>query len=151
MTTQPLDIIKYQGDEKSSILRQVAIPVEDPSDTYIKTLVDQIVETAKTINGLAIAAPQVGHSVRLFVMQTNHGLTAYANPVILKKVGTIRIVEGCLSIPGIQVKKVRAKQIKMRAYDVLLGQEVTIKYRDLEAACVQHEIDHLDGVLIIDS
>jgi peptide deformylase len=100
--------------------------------------------------GIGLAAPQIGQSIRLVVVDVGHGLISLANPVIIKMTGKMNSFEGCLSFPKKFFTVGRAKQIKVRGYDIFLRKEITLKYHGLEAAALQHEIDHLEGVLIID-
>lgn len=151
---QKLKIVIYNESEPDSVvLRQVAEPILDPTSKKVEQLVRNMLVTMYSSGGIGLAAPQVGQSLRLFVMDIGSDATrnfAFVNPVVLKSQGDFPSVEGCLSFPGKQVKKRRAKLIKIRAYEVLSKTEKVFKFRGLESACVQHEIDHLNGVLCID-
>jgi peptide deformylase len=150
MSLNPKLLIYNQDD--ISILRKVAEPIANPSDR-LEELHELALEMGKIMfnsKGIGLAAPQVGIGLQLFVMNHGHGLIAYANPAIIKTVGEFTSREGCLSFPGLQADIRRAKLIKLRAYDILKGKEVTAKYRGLESACAQHEIDHLNGIVCID-
>lgn len=102
--------------------------------------------------GIGLAAPQVGWSVRLFIIDVDgdlHGEKVFINPVITEEVGELNKEEGCLSFPGIMGKVVRAQRIKAQAY-TLKGQKIEIEAEGLAARAWQHEIDHLNGCLFID-
>ena len=102
--------------------------------------------------GIGLAAPQVGWTVRLFIIDVDgdlHGEKVFINPVITEEVGELNKEEGCLSFPGIMGKVVRAQRIKAQAY-TLKGQKIEIEAEGLVARAWQHEIDHLNGCLFID-
>ncbi|MDO8527294.1 MAG: peptide deformylase [Deltaproteobacteria bacterium] len=110
-------------------------------------------------HGIGLAAPQVGVLKRVIVLDTQWKeektvkkkgrLYQLVNPVITKKTGALEWDEGCLSIPGFSQMMKRAKQVTVEALDYN-GKPITIEAEDLFAVCLQHEIDHLDGKLIID-
>ena len=102
--------------------------------------------------GIGLAAPQVGWSVRLFIIDADgdsRGETVFINPVITEEAGELNKEEGCLSFPGIMGKVVRAQRIKGQAYN-LKGQKIEIEADGLAARAWQHELDHLNGCLFID-
>jgi peptide deformylase len=101
--------------------------------------------------GIGLAAPQVGHSLRLLVVgdEEGRGVQALVNPIITESGGTVTAEEGCLSLPGIFADVARAQWVKLEAHD-LEGRPVAITARGLRSRVFQHEIDHLDGVLFID-
>jgi peptide deformylase len=113
-------------------------------------LVKDMVETMYAANGVGIAAPQVGVSKRLCIVETDNGPIALVNPVITdaswKKV---KDEEGCLSVPKMYGPVMRAKSLRVTALTVD-GKEVSFPAKDMFARIVQHEVDHLDGVLFID-
>jgi len=109
-------------------------------------------ETMYAAEGIGLAAPQVGISKRLFVMDVGDGDSgprAVVNPVIVEREGSEREDEGCLSLPGLFGAVDRAQRIIMEGMD-LEGRPIRIEANDLLARCIQHEIDHVDGVLFID-
>lgn len=125
-------------------------------DADLATLVEDMAETMYTDNGVGLAAPQIGVSSRVLVMDCGDpddpdaaSLYHFINPEILRKDGTIVWDEGCLSFPGLTVEVERAQAIRVRAYDVE-GHPFELELSDLEAVCVQHELDHLDGITLID-
>jgi len=109
-------------------------------------------ETMYAAEGVGLAAPQVGISKRLFVMDIGNSEAeprAVVNPVIVEREGSEREDEGCLSLPGLFGAVDRAQSIVMEGLD-LDGQPIRIEANDLLARCIQHEIDHVDGILFID-
>lgn len=143
-----LEIVKY-GDP---VLQQRAAEVTE-FDEKLKKLVDDMFETMYVAPGVGLAAPQVGLLKRLFVMDCTSGRDAtrkiaLINPVIELEEGEQTGDEGCLSFPGIAFAVTRAKRVVVRAQD-LDGSPFTLDLMDLEARCVSHETDHLDGELFI--
>lgn len=119
-------------------------------DDDLKGLVSEMARTMYLSQGIGLAAPQVGVGLRVFVMDTGSGLGVFVNPeIITRSAGKTRLEEGCLSLPGITVGVSRPEKIKVRAFDERGGMFVK-NLSDLEAKAVQHEMDHLDGRLIID-
>lgn len=133
------------------MLRRRAARVPD-FRKWLANLAADMVETMVAYGGVGLAAPQVGQSTRLVVVRTNtRKIIAFANPEILKTSDEIMTAtEGCLSIPdyvGIEVP--RARRIQVRAQN-LHGQRVQFWAQDYFARVLQHEIDHLNGVLYVD-
>lgn len=112
-------------------------------------LIDDMAETMYLADGVGLAAPQVGITKRVLVIDVGDGLIEMINPEILARRGEQFGPEGCLSLPGLQGDVRRAKWVKARAYD-RYGMEFIIEGTDLLARAIQHEIDHLNGVLFID-
>lgn len=144
-----LDIRLY-GDP---VLRQKAVRVET-FDAEIRELAADMVETMYEADGVGLAAPQIGLSIRMLVADADHAeegrpARVFINPEILEKDGEWKFEEGCLSIPGIRADVVRPERIVVRYQDVE-GQEHTEEMHELWARVLQHEIDHLDGKLFID-
>ena len=100
-------------------------------------------------SGIGLAAPQVGVSAQLIVIDIGEGLYQLVNPRIIKRQGQQAISEGCLSVPGVCIKVKRAKTVWIQALDEL-NQPVRLVAKDLFACVLQHEIDHLKGKLIVD-
>lgn len=150
---QKLNVIRYQEDDASKILRLIAGDVEDPASDEVKQLATDMLYTMYVSGGIGLSAPQVGVSKRLFVMDvagTELNKCAFANPTIVKATGLVTSEEGCLSFPGLYVNKTRHKIIKVKAFDVLAGKYITYKAHGKEAICIQHEMAHLNGALLID-
>jgi len=141
-----LKVRKY-GDP---VLRRRASEVGEITPE-IRKLVDDMVETMYDEVGIGLAAPQVGIALRLVVIADDEtrDVRPLVNPVIVDRSGERTAEEGCLSIPGIFALVNRAAWVRVEARD-LDGQPVTIEGRDLLARVLQHEIDHIDGVLFID-
>lgn len=114
-----------------------------------RALVADMFETMYAAEGIGLAAPQVGRSERVFVMDVDEDPLAMINPEIVEREGNERAEEGCLSIPEIFGDVDRATRIVARATD-LDGNQFEVELTDLAARCVQHELDHLDGKLFID-
>lgn len=143
-----LPIRKY-GDP---VLAQQAAPVTE-FDDKLRKLVDDMFETMYAAPGVGLAAPQVGVSKRLLVMDCSSGKDpaqklALINPEIVVTEGTQNGDEGCLSFPGIFFQVERPKRVVARAQNVK-GQWFEIDSMDLTARCIVHENDHLNGVVFI--
>ena len=144
-----LDIVKY-GD---SLLTKRADEVTE-FDSKLHKLVDDMFETMYGAPGVGLAAPQVGVPKRLFIMDCSSGKNknqkvALINPIIEIEEGEQIGDEGCLSFPGVFVQVKRPQRVVVRAQD-LNGGSFDLDVLDLEARCVSHETDHLDGDLFIE-
>lgn len=139
--------IRLFGDP---VLRQRAADV-DKVDGRLVRLVEDMVETMYAAPGVGLAAPQVGIERRLFVYDVGdgEGAKAIVNPVISESRGEWEFIEGCLSVPGLHWNIVRPKEIHLTGYD-LGGNEVSIEADEYLARVFQHELDHLDGVLLLE-
>lgn len=134
-------------------LRTVAEPVEVVDDE-IRQLVDDMAETMYAAPGVGLAAPQVGVSKRIFVIDVAGEdepakLMVFINPRFKKKQGEIIWEEGCLSFPGVHEDVKRADSVVIEALD-RDGEPFELEAEGLPAVATQHEYDHLDGVLIVD-
>ena len=137
--------IRQFGDP---VLTQRSAEVTDLDGTLAR-LVDDMIETMHDAHGLGLAAPQVGVQKRLFVYQLeDREPVAIVNPTIVESSGEWEYEEGCLSIPGLYFPIVRPKEIHLTGWD-LDGREISIEADEIEARCFQHELDHLDGRLLI--
>jgi peptide deformylase len=141
-----LKVRKY-GDPT---LRRSAAPVGEVTPE-IRAIISDMTETMYDEVGIGLAAPQVGISLRLIVIADEDGrdVQALLNPAIVERGGEVTGEEGCLSIPGVFAPVARAAWVKVEARSVA-GRPLTIDARGLRARVLQHEIDHLDGVLVID-
>jgi len=137
--------IRVFGDP---VLRKVAQEVSD-IDAKLAKLVDDMLETMYAEPGIGLAAPQVGVQRRFFVYDIGEGPQTLINPVIEESDGEWVYEEGCLSVPGLSWDIVRPKQIHVTGYN-LDGQEVSFEADELLSRMIQHELDHLDGVMLID-
>lgn len=131
-------------------LRQVSRPVER-FDAELASLVDDMFETMHAEEGIGLAAVQIGIHLRLAVMQVEDSpARVLANPTYEKQGEPMPLDEGCLSVPGVRERtKSRVDRVHVRAQDVH-GEWYEFEAEGLEAACVQHECDHIDGRLYID-
>ena len=119
-------------------------------DPALVALAAEMCRTVRARRAAGLAAPQVGISVRLIVIARGRDTVALLNPRITARSGDQRSVEGCLSLPGVSVTVRRAQRVTVVA-ERPGGGAVTLMLSGREAACAQHEIDHLNGVLIIDA
>ncbi len=119
-------------------------------DASIQKLASDMFETMHAAHGVGLAAPQIGLSLRLFVAEYEDHKVAMANPEIIKAEGEALGTEGCLSIPGYAGDNIRrAERIVIKGQDVR-GKPVKINAEGWFARVLQHEIDHLDGILFLD-
>jgi peptide deformylase len=132
----------------SGILRKKAEAVRKVTDAERKILED-MAETMYFNSGVGLAAPQVGISRQLAVVDTGKGLVKMINPFIVKKYGQECQEEGCLSVPDVSVKVKRHTKITVEFLDDH-GEVIRLSAEGLFARAIQHELDHLDGKLIID-
>lgn len=148
------------------ILKKCCSPV-DWRDAEIQSICDDLLDTMQQGPGVGIAAPQIGHAVRVAVVNvgpppekvkappegqgpaTHSGLLCLLNPRIVSGEGRFRGREGCLSIPEFTANVVRHWTIELSATD-RNGNDFTMTARGFEAICIQHEVDHLDGLLFLD-
>jgi peptide deformylase len=140
--------IRIAGDP---VLREKAKKVRT-IDASIQKLIDDMIETMHAAPGVGLAAPQVGVSLRVVVIETpDEGLFELVNPEIVKTSGERRVKEGCLSVPGYQAEITRSRQVTAKALN-REGKAVRIKAPadSLLAQALEHEIDHINGILYID-
>jgi peptide deformylase len=141
----PLQIRKI-GDP---VLRTKAKKIDEITEK-INDLIDNMFETMYAEDGIGLAAPQVGILKRIAVVDIQEdNKIVLINPEIIEEEGKAVMEEGCLSIPGETGDVIRAEKIKVRTLD-RDGNEIEFKAEGLEARAIQHEIDHLDGILFID-
>lgn len=158
-----LPIFKYPAP----VLKQVAKPVVEFNDE-LRSLVKDMLYTMYNAPGIGLAAPQVGHSIRLFVLDiwfdreevtrpngtTDYELSnfqpmVFINPVFKNKEGTVIHEEGCLSVPGVYEDVKRAERVTVE-YQDMYGNHLSLDADELFAICLQHENDHLDGIVFIE-
>ena len=137
--------IRVLGDP---VLRKETIPVEKVSDE-VRALISGMFDTMYAAEGIGLAAPQVGRTERITVMDVEGTKLALVNPTIVEREGSIRGEEGCLSIPDIFGEVTRSSRVVVRALNEN-GEQIEVEGTELLARCMQHEIDHLDGKLFID-
>ncbi|MYB04221.1 MAG: peptide deformylase [Acidimicrobiaceae bacterium] len=137
--------IRIIGDP---VLRRRAADVDNVDGTLVR-IVEDMVETMYSADGIGLAAPQVGVQKRLFVWDMGDGPRTIVNPQIVESDGEWVYDEGCLSVPGLTWEIVRPKEVHIVGRD-LDGNEVSVEADELEARLFQHELDHLDGTLLIE-
>jgi len=119
-------------------------------DGSIQRLIGNMIETMHSSGGVGLAAPQVGAPLRVIVIGIPEGEDiTLINPEIVRRTGERLVTEGCLSIPGYFGEVKRAQSVRVKGRD-LSGKEIRIKAEELLAQALEHEIDHLNGVLYID-
>ena len=140
------------------VLRERARPLDKSAmkDPLFQKLIDDMIDTMHEYHGVGLAAPQVHEGLRLFVAlldedpDSKSEATAIINPEIIPNAPDTREAwEGCLSIPDIRGRVTRAREIKVKAYD-RRGRRIELNARGFTARVIQHETDHLDGVLFLD-
>lgn len=141
-------IVKYDEAEGVHLLRQRSKPVLSVNEDVVE-LVAHMERIMRAANGVGLAAPQLGILQRIFVYDAGDGFQAIVNPKILGRKGEQVGVEGCLSIPGLQGDVIRANEVVVKGTDQF-GKPVRIRSEGLGARVIQHENDHLDGILFID-
>ncbi len=138
--------LRYAPDQ---VLRQKAKRVSS-IDASIERLIDEMLETLPAVSGLGLAAPQVGVSLRVAVIQMpEEEEIVLINPEIVKKSGERLVDEGCLSIPGYRGEIKRSVSVAIKGRN-RRGKEFRLKATELLAQALEHEIDHLNGILYID-
>ncbi len=142
MSTLP---IRTYGDP---VLNTATTLVEN-IDGKIAALAESMIETMYEAPGVGLAANQIGVQKRLFVYDQGDGPHVVVNPVIVETSGEWVYEEGCLSVPGLSWEIVRANEVHLRGFD-LDGNELDIQTNEYEGRILQHECDHLDGVLLVE-
>lgn len=149
-----LPIVTYNDP----VLREKTVPIEKLTDS-VNELIDDMIETMYNSDGVGLAAPQIGQSLKLFVMdgdpvleedEEKHGVLVFINPEIVEKKGkNISMDEGCLSIPDVREKVFRPETIVIRFKDRNFKEQEK-EFSGWMARIIQHEFDHLKGILFID-
>jgi len=132
----------------NSVLRRKSREVKEMNED-IQKLIDNMAKLMYQNKGLGLAAPQVGILKRVIVADVGDGLVSLVNPKILWRQGKDTMSEGCLSIPGISLEIKRSKEVIVEGL-TREGEKVQLGAVGLLARVLQHEIDHLDGILIVD-
>lgn len=141
-----LDIHKFPDE----LLRKKTTKVKDPLAKEVQELIKNMFETMRAANGLGLAAPQVGSNLRICVIEEGGKEYILINPQITTRSKTTTVMEeGCLSFPKQFMLVKRPEEVKVRYLDKE-GKQCKIKAHGLLARAFQHEIDHLEGILIID-
>lgn len=136
--------------EGNPVLRKKAETIKNPNSPETRKLIEDMIVTMKHANGIGLAAPQVGHSLKIFTVNLEEKIYVFINPEI-KDISDneIPFEEGCLSVNKIWGPVVRPKKLTIKALNEN-GETVKIRAKGLLARVIQHEIDHLNGVLFID-
>jgi len=147
-----LPILTYPDE----LLKQVSSPVESIDDSLLRFISDLEETMRNGPGGVGIAAPQVGHLIRVAIVDVSskpkiqqHGRLVLINPEITKWDGMKVGREGCMSVPDFTGNVIRAEQIKLNYLDEQ-GKQQSIETNGYEARAIQHEMDHLDGMLFLD-
>jgi peptide deformylase len=137
--------IRTYGDP---VLRTATAPITD-IDGRVAALAERMIETMRAAPGVGLAANQVGVSKRLFVYDAGDGPVTVVNPRIVESDGEYTYTEGCLSVPGYAWDITRPDRVHLVGVD-LDGNELSIEASEFEGRIFQHELDHLDGVLLVE-
>lgn len=137
-------VVKYPAE----VLRKPAKQVERVTKAT-RALIDRMKAVMKQANGIGIAAPQLGVSERVIIIAEGKKPLVLVNPVVVHGEGSVVAEEGCLSLPGLYGDVRRSAIVDVEAQDAE-GNRIKLRMEGLPARCVQHEIDHLDGILFID-
>jgi peptide deformylase len=142
-----MEILKYPNEALTRPARRI-----EAVDEAVRETARRMLETMAEARGYGLAGPQVGYGWRLIAVNPTPGSPdgerVYVNPGIVEREGEAVAEEGCLSLPGVNGKVVRAARVRVEATD-LENNPVSLVAEDLLARILQHEIDHLDGTLII--
>ncbi|MGA7677583.1 MAG: peptide deformylase [Dehalococcoidia bacterium] len=131
------------------VLRQKAKKVTK-IDKSVQRLIDDMIETMRAAPGVGLAAPQIGMPLRVVVIEIpGDEVMALVNPEIVKRQGERLVQEGCLSVPGYQGEVKRSVWVKVKAQD-RQGRNIRLKGEEFLAQALEHEIDHINGVLYVD-
>lgn len=142
-----LPILLYPDERLHTVAAPVALVNDD-----IRNLIKDMAETMYAAPGVGLAATQVDVHKRIIVIDTSvtrDELRAFINPELLEATGEANLDEGCLSVPGIYEKLRRAQHIRVRALDTA-GVPFELSTEGLQAVCIQHEMDHLDGKVFVE-
>ncbi len=143
-----LDIVKEPA--KSLRKPSQAVDVAQIGTPEFQAFLDDLGETMFAADGVGIAAPQVGSNIRVFVVNEKDKPVVYINPVVeVLSEAVVESEEGCLSVPGIWGIVPRAKKIRLKAYD-RHGRRIEVDAKGYSAIIIQHEFDHLQGILFVD-
>jgi peptide deformylase len=137
--------IRVLGDP---VLRKETTPVDEITPE-LRTLIEDMYATMYAAEGIGLAAPQVGRTERIAVVDVEGAKYTLINPEVVEQAGSSRAEEGCLSIPDVYGDVTRPEHVVVRAMDEL-GNTFEVQATELLGRCLQHEIDHLDGKLFID-
>ena len=137
--------IRTYGD---LVLKSQSLAIENIDDKLVR-LTDAMLDIMYDAPGIGLAAPQIGVQKQLFVYDIGDGAEVLINPVVVESSGEWVYEEGCLSIPGLYVEMVRPKEILLKGINID-GEEVSVEADELLSRLFQHELDHLNGVLMFE-
>ena len=137
--------IKKAGDP---VLREKCQPITT-FDRKLRLLLNNMADTMYKADGVGLAAPQIGLSIAVVVIDVGEGVIELINPKIIEREGAVEDTEGCLSVPGIYGTVERSARV-VAEYQNRFGKKHTIEGTGLLARAIQHELDHLDGILFTD-
>jgi peptide deformylase len=141
-------IIRHPDDRLRK--KSTTLKIEEITNLETQTLIDDLIQTLYVENGVGLAAPQIGENKRIIIVDVGDGAQVFINPKIVSvSLRKIKSEEGCLSIPGFKGIVRRHREVKVSALS-RDGNKLDIKASRLLAIVLQHEIDHLDGILFID-
>ncbi|HHT02516.1 MAG TPA: peptide deformylase [Firmicutes bacterium] len=143
-----VDMVREIALVGDPVLRRPAQPVKKVN-AAIRQLLDDMVETMRAAPGVGLAAPQVGVSKRIIVIETEEGLLELINPEVVRSSGREVAMEGCLSVPNKAGEVERATQVTVTGLD-RQERRIWVEAQGFQARALQHELDHLDGILFID-
>ncbi|HZK83981.1 MAG TPA: peptide deformylase [Desulfosporosinus sp.] len=132
----------------ADILREKAKEVKEVNPSIIK-LLDNMIDTLHAADGVGLAAPQIGVSKRVIIVEVDQVLVELINPVILEREGENSAEEGCLSIPNVTGDVLRPSKVRVQGLN-RQGQMLDFGAESLLARALQHEVDHLEGILFVD-
>jgi len=141
-------ILDMDKPGEGAVLRQKCKEVGQITPSVLK-LLDNLAETMRANRGAGLAAPQIGVTKRVIVVDTGEGLVELINPEISGHEGEALDTEGCLSAPGLYCEVPRALRVRVKGLD-RQGREVSYRASGFPARVFQHEVDHLDGILFTD-
>lgn len=133
---------------KAAMLRRKARPVGKVT-AEVQRLIDEMIAVMRLANGVGLAAPQVGESRRVFVAEVEERVHVVVDPQIVRSEGEEIATEGCLSIPGIVADVPRAQRVVVKGKN-RRGRGITLEAEGLLSRVIQHEVDHLEGILFLD-
>lgn len=143
------EILTHPNDILSTPARELS--KDEILGFEIQTLIEDMKDTCHAAGGVGLAAPQIGESVSIFIVRFKDGIETFINPVIKSKKGLYHFKgEGCLSLPGVQFKVKRAKMVELTYLDEHAEEAYWRTKSKFTGQAFQHEIDHLNGILLID-
>ena len=125
---------------------------EEEGEEYIRSLAEDMAFVMSELGGIGLAAPQIDVHKKMIVVDTQEGesnLSCFINPRIIDREGKVTTKERCLSVPEMEISVTRSKNIRLQFKD-MQGNSHVKGFKDLMSICIQHELDHLDGKIIID-